>query len=420
MVQARLYDINGDVKGVQTFYIPPHGEFDLLVHEMPGFEPDSYGKICSIVIGGNAGEIDGRMVLYRLDQRKNPRNWDQRFDFAFGVPFANGIKGIQAITYNTYQPSLDPRDKNNLVANWIQISNLEETVQEGTLVFYRDNGQIVSQNTILLPPGGRRDFAAHQIGPNLVGYAEWQPSNPDAKFRIHNSRYFYDNPYGVNTFATALQFDGVVGNGQHLVAPLDAVGRTAVVEISNTLASSVIVDVYIYNANGVLRLAAAPTVGAHSTLHVIADPYLNGEKGSVLLVPTVPNSIVATAIQYTRTASGGVDSMYAVQAREVLGSVLESNYNTWLGQTCRLILVNPNSSTEGTTISLTRDDGTVVMSGYSISVPPFGTIDYDLCGNEEDNNIGIVRVFPDHTNKILATQLRIGNQNDYQFSTPVR
>ncbi len=420
LVQARLFDINGVMKGVQLFTIPPHGQFDLLVHDIPGFEEDSYGKICSVVIGGHAGDIDGRMSFYRIDDRIQQSPWDQRFDFAFAVPFSNGIKGSQVIPYNTFQPSLDNRDKNNLVANWVQISNLEQNYEAGWLVFYGADGSITRQIRVDLPGEGRRDFAAHQFGPNLVGFAEWQPDNPEAKFRVHNSRYYYDNPYGTNTFATALQFDGVIGNGQRLLAPLDTTGRTAVVEMSNTLAQPVVANVLIYDAAGQLKFAASPTIGAHATVHLIADPILNGQKGSVELNAGVPNSIVATSIQYTRTPSGGVGSIYAITAREALGSDLESNYNTYLNQACRLLLINQTSTVQGPAISMIQQGGTPVITGVTVSVPPHGLLDYDLCGNEVPNRIGIVQIQLPQTGSIMATVLRIGNHNDYQFSTPAR
>ena len=420
LVQARLFDINGQIKGTQLFTIPPYGQFDLLVHDIPGFQEDTYGKICSIVISGHAGDLDGRMSFYRMNDRVRQTPWDPRFDFAFAVPFGNGIKGSQAITYNTYQPSLDPRDKNNLVANWVQISNLERTAQSGDLIVYDAGGSIARQIRIDLPSEGRRDIAVHQFGENLAGFAEWRPDDPDAKFRLHNARYYYDNPLGTNNFATALQFDGVVGNGQRLLAPLDTGGKTAVVEMSNTLDQPVIANILIYNAAGQQVFAVSPTIGAHASVHLITDSILNGQAGSIEVNAGIPNSIIASSLQYTRTESGGVGSIYAIPAREALGSDLQSNYNTYINQTCRLLMINQTDVAQGPSISMIQQGGTAVMTGATVSVPPHGLVDYDLCGNDLPDRIGVVLVQVPVPGSIMATVLRVGNRNDYQFTTPVR
>ena len=85
------------------------------MHDIPGFTRDSYGKVCSSATNANPGDLDGRMIYYK------PRDAEiSTFQFAFAMPFTNGISGAQFIMFNTFQPSLNPSDSENLVANWIQ------------------------------------------------------------------------------------------------------------------------------------------------------------------------------------------------------------------------------------------------------------------------------------------------------------
>lgn len=418
-IESRLYDIDGVERGFTEFYLPPGEEFDLLVHDIPGWTPDSYGKVCSTVIGGAAGDLDGRMVYYKVDERNsNPLN--QRFEFAFAVPFINGTAGSQFVPYNTYQPSLNWADEHNLVANWIQVSNLDLAQQSGSLLFYGEDGGLLAEERVTLAPSARRDISVHKYGSKLVGIVEWRPDDSAALFHIHNSRYFYDNPYGADTFATAYQFDGVVGTGRRLTAPLDTRSQSAILEVSNTRSYPVAANVDIFGADGDVRYHDQFTLEPYATIHIIGDTYLHGERGSATVQSSVADSLIATAMHYGRDPWGRVLSIYGIQLKEALGTVLEGSYHTWLNQGCRLVLTNPNEIAQSAAVSMTRSNGTPIFNDLTLNVPEHGEVEYDICSRELPNNTGTVRVIPTQTNGLLATVIRVGNQRDYQIVTPVR
>ena len=196
-----LYDIEGNAQERVSFALQPGLQQDIPVHDMRGFTRDSYGKVCT-TYSGTGGALSGRMSLY-LPARLGG------FEFAFSTPFLNGKKGGQFVSFNTFQPSFNLEDANNLVANWINLTNLEDTPQRGTLYFYDIAGDILATKSIRIDPQARRDLSGHQFGNNLVGIIEWRPVADDARFQLRNVRYFYaiPTPDGPQ-FATAAQFGG--------------------------------------------------------------------------------------------------------------------------------------------------------------------------------------------------------------------
>jgi hypothetical protein len=415
-VQSTLYSINGEPEGITNFSIPAGAQFDLLAHDMPGWKLDSYGKICSTVNSGNAGDLDGRMVYYKaLDTGGNA------YDFAFAMPFLNGTSGKQFVPFNTFQPSLDPDDSQNLVANWIQLTNLETSTQQGTLRFYGQNGvELGVPVRVSLLPGARQDFSGHQFGPNLVGIIGWQADNTAAKFQLRNVRYFYDNAASQNSFDTAFQLEGLVGTGELIAVPLDTSLASAIIEVANvaTIAQDITIDVY--RSDGTLLESFGLNLPPLGSSHLITDSILNGQKGIATIKGSLANGVVAVAMQYGRTPSVGIKYVYGIPARQALGSTLRSSYNTFLNQACRLLLVNPLSAAQKATIRMIRYDATQVLSDEPVVVPGHGLIDYDLCGNESPKNYGVVTVETGTPNSLFSNVVRIGNNNNYRFPTPTR
>ena len=425
-VESTLYDINGQTQGTRSFSVLPGAQTDLLAHDMAGWTANTYGKVCSTITEGSAGDLDGRMVYYKPET--NPSS-SRAYQFAFAMPFLKGMPGPQYVPFNTFQPSLDPADWQNLVANWIQLTNLEATSQSGTLIFYGQDGAVLGSQYVTLDGSARRDFSGHQFGTNLVGLIEWVPDDEAAMFQLRNVRYLYDNAYGIDSFATAFQLEGTAGTGQSIGVPLDTNGASAILEVSNTLAEEVIVYLRIFDANGTAQNITENGethpyllfhLGGHSSKHVIADQILNGASGIAVLQGFADSAIIAVAMQYGRTATAGIRYMYGIQAKEPLGSILRSSYNTFLSQGCRLILTNPRGSAKSATIDMVRYDGTIKLSASPFTVPAFGRVDFDLCANDASDNYGVVTVTPQSGSSLVASVIRVGQNSDYLFPTPVR
>ena len=72
------------------------------------------------------------------------------------------------------------------------------------------------------------------------------------------------------------------------------------------------------------------------------------------------------------------------------------------------------------------EDGSQTVSvwllelGRDLRVPAHGMSDYDLCAEEQENVYGVVTVQPATPNTVFATVLRIGENEQYRFPTPVR
>ncbi|HQH28893.1 MAG TPA: hypothetical protein PLP17_15980, partial [Oligoflexia bacterium] len=155
-VSSTLYDMNDLPDGSRVFSVPTGGQTDLIVHDMPGFEPNRYGKVCSSVNSAQPGDFDGRMVYYKPSPGSGTAN---TFDFAFAMPFLSGVKGRQFVLFNTFQPSLDSGDRRHRVANWIQLTNLSDHAQSGDLVFYSQSGAFLGSEETDLLAGARKDFS---------------------------------------------------------------------------------------------------------------------------------------------------------------------------------------------------------------------------------------------------------------------
>jgi len=411
-VSTTLYNISGAGQSTQGVSVLAGAQTDLLVHGMSGWTLNSYGKTCS-THDGAAGDIDGRMVYYK------PVSGG--YDFAFAMPYQNGLTGEQFVPFNTFQPSLDPVDASNVVTNWIQLTNLESTSQSGTLYFYAQNGTVLGQASVSLNAESRQDFSGHQFGTNLVGTIRWAPTSNSARFQLRNVRYYYDNATLAERFDGAFQLEGMKGNGETLYAPLDTTDGSAILEVANTTSSSVTVVVTFYNSSGTAVATQTFAIPAYGSQHLIADSIISHQLGSATVGGTgVTGSIIATAMHYGRTATAGINWIYGVAAKQALGSNLRGSYNTFLNQSCDLILVSSDATAHDSSVSMTRYDGTVVLAGQVVTVPGHGTARVSLCLSEADDNYGVVTVAPTVPNTVYANVIRIGPNDNYRFPTPVR
>lgn len=409
-VTTTLYDFSGTARGTQSFSVLPGAQRDVLVHDLPGWSVNSYGRVCSHV-DGSEGDLDGRMVYYKPV--------GDSYDFAFAMPFSNGIAGQQFVLFNTYQPSLDPADAANFVANWIQITNQESNSQSGTLYYYAQDGSTLATDSVTIPANARRDFSGHQFGTNLVGMIKWAPNNSSAKFLMRNVRYLYDNPGSADSFASAFQLDGTKGSGEKLVAPLDTSIGSSILEVANTTNAQISVSVIVHDNNGGTLNSESFSLPAFGSRHLIMDSVLAGGLGSATVQGSATSSVIATAMHYGRTASAGIKYLYGLPAVQTLGATMRGSYNTYLGQGCDLLLINSSSSLKTASISMTREDGTAVFSGDQ-AIAGNGTVRFDLCSRDIANVYGTVTVQPSTSNTLAAHVIRLGASDAYRFVTPVR
>jgi len=382
---AVLYDITGNPVSSSGCQIAPGAQCDLLVHDMQGRDVNSYGRIC-LSHSGEEGELDGRMVYYKADAVPGD------FQFAFSMPFTNGISGNQYVSYNTFQPSMNIFDATNIVANWIQITNNSERSQNGKLVFYNEAGAVISEQSVQIEAGARRDFPGHEVGTSRYGMIEWRPGNKQAIFQVRNIRYLYDNPWGLNSFATAFQLEGSIGSKGKQVVPLSTESSSAIIELMNPADTATTANVKIFSESGFLKESFDFFLAPKSSFHLVTDSILGlGERG-VGVVQSPDGSVMAVNMQYKRDTSGSIVSMHGVRARESLGFVLRGSYNTFLGQDSNLVLVNSSDQRSDVYLSMVRADGSAAVLGHSVSVPENGQAQVKLNDFDFSDNYGVVTV----------------------------
>ena len=184
-------------------------------------------------------------------------------------------------------------------------------------MFYDQAGREIARQAVKLKAGARFDYSAHDIaGVKQVGLVEWIPAANAAPFQLRNVRYYYRAdgvvvPLG-DDFDSAFQIEGVVGSGELLTVPLDTNGSSAVLELANTLAEEVKAEVIIYPASGSSMLHQQTyRLTPHATYHLITDSILEGGQGIATVKGNKPASVIATAMQYGRTATLGLQNATA-------------------------------------------------------------------------------------------------------------
>jgi hypothetical protein len=384
---------------------------------MNQWQLNSYGNVCSEVSGANPGELDGRMVYYLV---RPQQDGSFNYDFALAFPFENGKNGRQYIPYNTWQRSMNFADNNNLVANWIQVTNQGQNSQAGALVFYDYSGAEVKRDFMRIPAGGRRDVGAHDLGINVIGLVEWIPQNASTPFTVKNVRYYYDNPSGENSFSTAYVVGGGRGVGVESVIPIDNFERSTAIDISNALNENVTANLAIYNQTGELVVSFKQELSPHASWRVVADAHLYRQKGIAVISGSRKGSLVTTAMNMDWHEDARLMNIYGLRSKPAVGSVLRGSYNTFLNQRCQLLLSNPTSQDAGASVTMTRYDGTVVLNAKRLYVPARGMLDFDLCSNDIDDVYGVVSIQSDIPNSLAAEVIRIGQHDQYRFPTPVR
>ena len=407
-----LYSIAGVTESSWQGSVTPNAQSDLLVHDMQGWKLNSYGKLCINATNASSGELDGRMIYYK------PRG--DSFDFALSMPFTNGIRGTQSVAFNTYQPSLDPTDNKNVVANWIQLTNLEDSEQNGSISFFDMDGTLLGSQGVLLAAGARQDYSGHQFGINKVGQAIWTPNDSSSRFQMRNVRYFYDNPQMAETFASAFQLEGQRGTGANLIVPLDTRSTTAILEIANTSSSPITANVNIRSSSGAVLFEGSIALGPKASHHVITDSILIAGLGTANVKSSNKESMIVTAMHYGRTSTGGIENIYGILGKEALGTKLKGSYNSYLNQDCSLLLSNPKSQVVEAQISMTKYDGTKVLDSELIEIPAFGTEEFDLCEYDPTNSYGVVTIEANRGNSLVASILRVAGDESYKFPTEVR
>lgn len=336
-VKVSLYSIDGVLMHVQPVSIDATKQYDLILNSLPGFAADSYG-IAKIEF---EGVMDGRISFYRNDSAR-----PGEFEFAFSVPFADPSQGTTAVSFNTFQPSLNPTERNNIVANWLTIVNFATVSKSFKVKTYNQAGEFIVERSVTVPGFGRVDIDGGHglVGPSVVGMHVIVPKDPRAAYTAQLTRYAgnTDGSVAPNKYSFAFPLVARAGTGRQLVMPMSRqFGESNWVELINTSNASVQSTLRLLDTEGHELFSEVATLPAHAQKHYEVSSYLlDGQTGIVLVNANKQNALVMQSMVYFRDTSGSVQAMYGSQGKEAIGHAIFGSYNRFLGMENWLKVVN--------------------------------------------------------------------------------
>lgn len=338
-VAIALYGSDGTQRSTSTLIIPPRSQQDLVLNDLKGFAANSYG----VVEITYQGKLDGR-VFYYLQDRSN-----SNFQFAFGSPFVSPTRGNTAVSFNTMQPSLEPKDAQNQVSNWLSIVNLSKQAQSFSVLEYSLTGELQNSTAVLVSPRGRSDVEAGAGLAPTTGLIQIVPDNTQAPFIAQLMRYGSDSPVGVppTSYKFAFPLLALEKSIEPIYAPISTLhGEQTWLEVANVTKSPTVVTVRVVAEDGDVREKETFSLPSFAQRHIDASQYLldseagHGEIGHVSISSSIPGSVMAQTMFYFRDANGSIKAMYGSQARAISKQRLAGSYNLFLGMKSLLRLYN--------------------------------------------------------------------------------
>lgn len=422
----KLYDISGQLVHQQGLALGARQQQDFFIDLMPGFSVNSYG-IVAIEFSAQYGDLlEGRMFYYRSAGASD------EYEFAFGVPFVQPSCGSSYVSFNTYQPSLNPGESGNLVAQWLGVVNLHPSEAKGfTVRRYNENGEQIGNYHLVVGPLGRQDIEGGHQNPGTYRYGlnEIIPDDPTSPYISQLFRYGGNAPptAAPSTYSFAFPLLGRAGTARAVYAPIsNGAGGENWVEITSTGADTDEVRVQFYsNADG-LQHNQTLNLPAYSQVHISASQYLApGASGSVVVESKSGGPIIAQSMFYFRDGAGSIMSMYGSQSREALGLEMFGSYNRYINLVDWLRLFNTKNDT--TSALLTVYNPSQAPYQATVVLGPHGGVDLGLHESQyltQPNSYGIVQLTAENVGEIAADVLRLrpsaGGGVDFAAPTSVR
>lgn len=387
---------------------------DVILNDMYGFESDVYGLIKI------AGELEGRITYYR----PTGGSFDN-FEYAFSVDTTAGETSSTWVGFNTYQPSSNPDELGNLVANWLTIANLSSTSKSFTVKKYNQSGALLAQEGVTLGAWERRDIDGGHVVPGAsnVGLIQVAPQSA-SPYLAELLRYGYSSSGGLDF---AFPLNSHTGETSEFSVPLSTTASAQDwLEVANVSSSTSQVSLTIRNASGGVALQTTLNLAAREQQHININAILgDGAIGRAFLTPISGKSTIANSMHYFRnSSSGSILSMYGAEGRAASSDTILGSYNLFLNMHSFLKL--SNTSSQATTYRLRVTSPLVSGSTIEyVSVPAYGSVDVDISAGRfsqaQANTYGVVEILPytggsDFSADML--RLRFDNNGLLQFAAP--
>ena len=419
-VRITLYSIDGSEIYSKAFIISAFDQFDLILNKLPEFIEESYGLI----------RIDfdqpfqGRTSYYRSAAD------NKGYEFAFSIPLLSPKLGKSAVGFNTHQPSLNPSEASNQVANWLSIVNLSNHETVYRVNTFDQAGDIILARTVAVPRLGRVDIdGGHGFGgPSAIGGHEILPENEQLPYIALLKRYGADVPAGQIPTAYNFAFPLIPQSftGSEVFLPISTASTLANwLELGNSSNSNITLTLEFYSSTGEFMLTTPLDLRAHQQLHIDAGEILqqhNSERGYVRISGVNIGGLTSRTMSYYRQPdTGSISAMSAIQGQTASAAILSSTYNLFLGMENTLRLSNVSAGTVNAKITLQNLSGLIEVE---LSIPARSTRVLDLHDSAlfstSPDTYGPVRVQSDQPASLIGNILRthwFGNELDFVMPT---
>ncbi|MCB0323433.1 MAG: CHRD domain-containing protein [Bdellovibrionales bacterium] len=423
-VTLRLHDITGAIVHEEQRTLAARGETDIIINDLPGFQAESFGLLTIDVADEHQDAIDGQIFYYRNGQTGD-------YEFTFGVPFMPPTRGTSAVGFNTFNPSRNPTESQDLVAQWLALVNLDATTTRSFTVRRVDQaGSVLGEQTVAVSPLGRVDLEAGHVfpGPDRVGAHFIVPESDDVPYLAQLYRYGGNAPAGFSPtqYRFAFPLLAKAGSGQPQFAPISRGGGAENwVEVLNTLDEPITASVAVYDTAGTLLSEQSVPLEARAQQHINAGQFLpEGGSGYVRASGSKSGSLVGQSMFYFRdVTSGSVTAMYGSPLREQHGSEVYGSYNLFLGMSNWLKINNTSDSTIVATVSVYPPTGSPNVR--MVELAPRAGVDLGLHESQfgtAPDSFGLVQVETNGSalTEVLRLRMTTSGAVDFAAPTPMR
>lgn len=372
-VTVSIYDIAGQQKSQTVIPVPAQGQYDLILNQVSGFSPDSYG-IIKLEFAGSS--LEGRVSFYRSAAAQST------YEFAFAVPFTGVLQGETAVGFNTFQPSRALEDQGNAVSQWLSIVNLSATEEKTfTVRRYLSNGTLLSTSTYAVPALQRLDVqAGHEdAGPGQVGLNVIDPGDDASPYLAHLVRYGEKQAVipGVPSYGFAFPLLAKAGTSADQWVPISS-GADGVnwLEVVNTSAGPAQVNVAFFDNGGNVLNQRVVELAGYAQEHILASGMLSpGMSGAARISASNGTDVIAQSMFYFFDSLGHIDAMYGSQAGVVSDGSKVGSYNLFLGMYSWLRIFNVSDQAQQVDLSVFGATG---ENARVVDLPAHGGIDLGL------------------------------------------
>ncbi len=411
--QVNIFSNAGSLVSSNFVSVPANGQTDVILNELGGFTANSYGIV---QISSN---VSGRVLFYKT---QNGAFTD--FEFANSIPFSPATNGTSYASFNTFQPSFNIGDSNNLVANWLSLVNLETSSASFLVSKYLQDGSLYSQESFTLGGRSRVDIeGGHNFpGKNRIGLIEITPSISSTDYTAQLTRYGYSSNGSNFDFSLPLIARAGRNNG---VLPLgDSALNQNWIEIINVGSSSTTATLKIYSQSGAQLLNTSFSLSAKSQTHVDASSYIpSGSIGYAEVTMTGSNQFLGQSMTYFRDPIyNAITSISGGQNQLASSSATNGSYNLFLTMNNELKIHNTSSSTAVFNIQLNNLGNTISSNTYSLAANASGVLNLNdtTTFGTSANTYGSIRLTPS-SGTLFANTIRVKNDTSSlpEFVVPI-